>query len=342
MTFANDLQIISEEVRHMKRIITLLLAVLVLAGGLCGCSAQSDNDGRLKIVCTVFPLYDWMRELTAGSENVELILIADNGVDMHSYQPTTGDIVDISTCDMLVYTGGQSDEWVDEIVERSGNEHMMVAHLIDELGDRALCAAPHEHNDHDDGHDGHHHDEDAKDEHIWLSAINAGVLCERLCGMLCELDSENAPVYEANAAEYISVLNEMDEQYRAVVDGAQAETLLFADRFPFRYLANDYEITYCAAFDGCEAETEASFETVAHLAAELSEHSLDWVLIIEGSEDRLARTIIGASDRPDCGVLTLDSLQSITAEDIADGVTYLSVMEENLAVLRQALGCSTE
>lgn len=324
----------------MRKVISLLLAVLMVAGSLCGCSAAIDDTGKLKIVCTVFPLYDWMRQLTAGSDGVELILIADNGVDMHSYQPTTGDIVDISTCDMLVYTGGQSDEWVDEIVERSGNGHMTVAHLIDELGERALCAAPHEHNGHGDGHDdGHHHDEDEKDEHIWLSAVNARVLCERLSAMLCELDSRNAPVYEANAAEYITALEEMDGQYRAAVDEAQSETLLFADRFPFRYLAEDYDIAYCAAFDGCEAETEASFDTVAHLAAEIDGQELDWVLIIEGSEDRLARTIIGASHRPDCGVLTLDSMQSVTAEDIAGGVTYLSVMEENLAVLRQALGC---
>ena len=323
----------------MKKVISLLLAVLMLAGTLCGCSAAPDGTGKLKIVCTVFPLYDWMRQLTAGSDGVELILIADNGVDMHSYQPTTGDIVDISTCDMLVYTGGQSDEWVDEIVERSGNGHMTVAHLIDELGDRALCAAPHEHNGHEDSHDGHHHHEDAKDEHIWLSAVNARVLCERLSAMLCRLDSGNAPVYEANAAEYIAALEELDEQYRAAVNEGQSEALLFADRFPFRYLAEDYNIAYCAAFDGCEAETEASFDTVAHLAAEIDAKQLDWVLIIEGSEDRLARTIIGASHRPDCGVLTLDSMQSVTAEDIDGGVTYLSVMEENLAVLRQALGC---
>ena len=326
----------------MKKLISLLLAVLITVGGLCGCSGQPQGTEKLKIVCTVFPLYDWMRELTAGSDGVELILIADNGVDMHSYQPTTGDIVDISTCDMLVYTGGQSDEWVDEIVARSGNDRMTVARLLDELGDRALCAAPHEHNDHADGHDGHHHDEDAKDEHIWLSAVNAGMLCERLCGMLCRLDGENASLYEVNTAEYITALERLDEQYRAAADEAQAETLLFADRFPFRYLAEDYDISYCAAFDGCEAETEASFETVAHLADELSRNSLDWVLIIEGSEDRLARTIIGASDRPDCGVLTLDSLQSVTAEEIAGGVTYLSVMEGNLEVLRQALGCSIE
>ena len=325
----------------MKKTIAILLAVLITAGCLCGCSAQPDRAGRIKIVCTVFPLYDWMRQLTKGSGAIELILIADNGVDMHSYQPTTGDIVDISTCDMLVYTGGQSDEWVDEIVERSGNDRMTVADLIDELGDRALCAAPHEHNDHQDGHDhtGHLHDEDAKDEHIWLSAINARVLCERLSGMLCELDETNAAVYQTNAAEYITALEKLDEQYRAAADAAQTESLLFADRFPFRYLTEDYNIVYCAAFDGCEAETEASFETVAHLASELSRYRLDWVLIIEGSEDRLARTIISASDRPGCGVLTLDSMQSVTAEDIEDGVTYLSVMEENLAVLRQALGC---
>ena len=329
----------------MKKFISLLLAMLLAlpcaAGVMCGCAA-AEEAGGLRIVCTVFPLYDWMRELTAGSEDVELVLIADNGVDMHSYQPTTGDIVDISTCDMLVYVGGQSDEWVDEIAARSGNDHMLAADLLDMLGDRALCASSREH-DHDTGddhgHDHHHHDHDAKDEHIWLSAVNAAVLCDGLTEMLCDLDSSNAELYRSNAEGYIARINELDGQYRSAAENAGKEALLFADRFPFRYLANDYDLSYHAAFDGCEAETEASFETVAHLAAELDDHDLDCVLMIEGSEDRLARTIIESSGRSDREILVLDSMQSVSRENIAGGTTWLGVMEDNLRVLEQALGC---
>lgn len=320
----------------MKKVLAMLLALAVAAGSmLSGCSRSGDgrdSDGTLTVVCTVFPFYDWMRELTEGSENIELILLADNGVDMHSYQPTTGDIVDISTCDMLVYAGGQSDEWVGEIVERSGNGTMLVADLLEMLGDRALCGAPHEH---DHGEHDHH---DAPDEHIWLSAVNAQVLCEGLSEMLCRLDSEHLSLYKANAERYTAELTALDEAYGKAAENAHAEALVFADRFPFRYLANDYNLEYYAAFDGCEAETEASFDTVANLAAVLDRYALDSVLIIEGSEDRLARTVIESSASADRQILVLDSMQSVNARDIADGLTYVSVMEENLSVLEQALG----
>ncbi len=325
----------------MKRMISILLALVISAAALCGCSPIGSQDG-LKIACTVFPLYDWMRQLTAGSDNIELILIADNGVDMHSYQPTTGDIVDISTCDMLVYVGGDSEEWVEETADRSGNERMRRTAMLDILGEDALCAAPHEHSEENEDHGHahhHHHDEDAKDEHVWLSPLTAIRLCAELTEVLCEVEPEGAEMYRSNCERYTAALSALDESYRQASEDAAANTLLFADRFPFRYLAADYGIEYHAAFDGCEAETEASFETVARLAAEVDAHRLDYVLIIDGSEDALAHTIINSSARHDAQILALDSLQSVSAEDISGGVTYLSVMEDNLVILRQALGC---
>ena len=332
----------------MKKVLAMILALAMAACAmLSGCSLPQKTvagSGPRTVVCTVFPFFDWMRELTAGSDGVQVILIADNGVDMHSYQPTTGDIVDISTCDMLVYAGGFSDEWVTETVERSGNDRMLTANLLEMLGDRALCGVPHEDgHDHEDEHEhGGHHDHDAPDEHIWLSAVNARELCAALCDMLCELDSENSELYTANAAGYMAKLSALDEDYRAVTENARVRSLVFADRFPFRYLMNDYNIEYYAAFDGCEAETEASAETVTNLADALDRLELDTVLIIEGSEDRLARTVIESSASPHRQILTLDSMQSVNAGDIAEGVTFLSVMESNLAVLKQALGESGE
>jgi len=324
----------------MKRIISVLLAMVITVAALCGCSSAPEQDG-LKIVCSVFPLYDWMRQLTAGSDDIELILIADNGVDMHSYQPTTGDIVDISTCDMLVYVGGDSEEWVEETADRSGNERMHRTAMLDILGEDALCAVPHEHDEEqvEHGHiHHHHHDEDAKDEHVWLSPLTAMRLCEELTEVLCVTDPEGAEIYRNNCERYTAALSALDESYRQAVEEATDHILLFADRFPFRYLAADYGIEYHAAFDGCEAETEASFETIARLAAEVDAHELDCVLIIDGSEDALARTIINSSEHRDAQILALDSLQSVSEEDISKGVTYLSVMEDNLEILRQALG----
>lgn len=315
----------------MKRIILLVLSFAVLAGCFAGCGPAQAPD-RIDIVCTVFPAYDWMRELTAGSENIELTLIADNGVDMHSYQPTTGDIVDISTCDIFVYVGGESDEWVEEVVARSGNEDMIVINLLEELGDRVLESTGGEHHDHD------HEDHCVLDEHIWLSPVNAGMLCQRLCRRLCAADDENAELYESNYAAYAEKLAALDGEYRTAAESGTTDTLLFADRFPFRYLVADYGLKYHAAFDGCSAETEASFETVAALASALDEYGLGCVLIIEGSEESLARTVIDSSGVGGQKILTLDSMQSVTAEEIEDGTTYIGIMEANLEVIRQALG----
>ncbi len=319
----------------MKRITALLLLLAVLCAPLCGCGQNLSHGGK-RIVCTIFPLYDWMRELTAGADGVETVLVADNGVDMHSYQPTTGDIVDISTCDMLVYIGGDSDRWVEETALRSGSEKMTRLPLLELMGEDALCAAPHDH--HDEEHH-HHHGEDAKDEHLWLSPSAALKLCALLTNELCVMDEANASVYRANFESYSARLEELDRNYRTAAEESRRDMLLFADRFPFRYLADDYSLEYSAAFDGCEAETEAGFETVTRLAARLDDHDLGCVLIIDGSRPDLARTIIAASDSPGAEILTLDSMQSVSGEDIAGGVTYLSIMEENLNVLRQALGC---
>jgi len=317
----------------MKKIILIVLSFILALGCLCGCGGGQSADG-LRIVCTIFPVYDWMRELTAGAD-VELILIADNGVDMHSYQPTTGDIVDISTCDMLVGVGGESEEWLAEVLDRSGREDTLVVELLDAMGGHALENSTQLH-DHD--HGGHDHD-CVLDEHVWLSPANARTLCAHLTGQLMALDADNAALYEANGAEYAQRLSALDEQYRQAAQEASAGALLFADRFPFRYLTNDYGIEYYAAFDGCSAETEASFETVAQLSSALEQHELDCVLIIEGSEDSLARTIIDGSGRGDCAILSVDSMQSVTAQDMENGVTYIGIMEENLSVFRQALGC---
>ena len=541
----------------MKKIFALLLALLMLAGVLAGCATeQANNDTKpetepsasantdanteqaaersLKIVTTIFPEYDWVREVLGDkAENDELTMLLDNGVDLHSYQPTADDIVKISDCDLFIYVGGESDGWVDDALKNATNKNMKVIDLLDVLGDsvkaeevvEGMQETEHDH-DHDhskevstfeddevqdrslsdwagdwqsaypfaldgtlddafaamaeegemtaeeyktyyqngyktditnidiagdhieftyeDGKkvgsdykyvgyyiqnwstgtkaamyrfeaedkdsgapvyiefndhmiepaaaehfhirmsnesfdaivdpenswptffpadmtgeeicehlEGHDHDEDEeheheegeeheheeeKDEHVWLSLRNAETLCDAISGALQQIDPDNKDAYAANTSAYIKKLSALDADYQAAVDAATYKTVLFGDRFPFRYLVDDYGLSYYAAFVGCSAETEASFETISFLAKKVDELKLPCVLTIEGAQHKIAETIVQNTAEKNQKVLTMDSMQSTTSEDVANGTTYLSVMENNLSVLKEALG----
>ncbi len=320
--------------------------------------AEAANDAAgdptnagdtLHIVTTIFPEYDWVRNILGEeADHVDLTLLLDNGVDLHSYQPTAEDILTISTCDLFVYVGGESDDWVEDVLEESMNPDMQVIELLDVLGDAVReeevvegMEADHDH-EHEEDHDHDHEEGPEYDEHVWLSMRNAEVICAALCDALCAVDPANADAYTANAESYTAQLQTLDAEYESVVaaapDTAAGHTLVFGDRFPFRYLTDDYGLDYYAAFVGCSAETEASFETVSFLAGKVDELQVPCVLIIDGSDGTIARTIVQSSSTPDLPILTLNSLQSVTADDLAAGTTYLSVMEANLEVLREALG----
>ena len=542
----------------MKKIFALLLALLMLASVLASCaSEQVNNDTNpetkpdasantdvnakpaaekapeksLKIVTTIFPEYDWVREVLGDqAENDELTMLLDNGVDLHSYQPTADDIVKISDCDLFIYVGGESDGWVDDALKNATNKNMKVINLLEVLGDsvkaeevvEGMQETEHDH-DHDhskevstfeddevqdrslsdwagdwqsaypfaldgtlddafaamaeesemtakeyktyyqngyktdisniniegdhieftyeDGKkvasdykyvgyqnwstgtkaamyrfeavdrtsgapiyiefndhmiepataehfhirmsnesfdaivdpenswptffpagmtgeeicehmEGHDHDEDEehkheegeeheheeeKDEHVWLSLKNAEVLVNAISASLQELDPDNKATYAANSSAYIEKLSALDGEYQAAVDAATYQTVLFGDRFPFRYLVDDYGLSYYAAFVGCSAETEASFETISFLAKKVDELGLPCVLTIEGAQHKIAETIVQNTAEKNQKVLTMDSMQSMTSKDAANGATYLSVMEQNLSVLKEAL-----
>ena len=520
----------------MKKITALLLALLMLVGALAGCGKQNDTNkiDKLSIVTTIFPEYDWVREILGDkADNAEVTMLLDNGVDLHSYQPTADDIVKISDCDLFIYVGGESDGWVDDALKNATNKNMKVINLLDVLGDsvkteevvEGMQEAEHDHDhdhskevstfeddevqdrslsdwagdwqsaypfvldgtlddafaamaekgemtaeeyktyyqngyktditnidiegDHieftyDDGRkvgsdykyvgyyiqnwstgtkaamyrfeaedkdsgapvyiefndhmiepaaaehfhirmsnesfdaivdpenswptffpadmtgeeicehmEGHDHDEDEdheheegeeheheeeKDEHVWLSLKNAEVLVNAISKSLQELDPDNKDTYATNAAAYIEKLSALDGEYQAAVDAATYKTVLFGDRFPFRYLVDDYGLSYYAAFVGCSAETEASFETVSFLAKKVDELKLPCVLTIEGAQHKIAETIVQNTAEKNQKVLTMDSMQSTTSKDVANGTTYLSVMEKNLSVLKEALG----
>ncbi|WP_418206041.1 metal ABC transporter substrate-binding protein [Anaerotignum faecicola] len=332
----------------MKKITALLLALFVLVGALAGCGKQNDTNktDKLSIVTTIFPEYDWVREILGDkADNAEITMLLDNGVDLHSYQPTADDIVKISDCDLFIYVGGESDGWVEDALRNAANRNMKVINLLEVLGDSVKTEEiveglqeEHEHEDahaHDDAEE-HEHEEEA-DEHVWLSLKNAKMLVRVISKALQELDPDNKDIYAANADAYVKKLSALDADYQAAVDAASNKTILFGDRFPFRYLVDDYGLRYYAAFVGCSAETEAGFETISFLAKRVDEWKLPCVLTIEGAQHKIAETIVRNTTTKNQKVLTMDSMQSTTTQDVKNGTTYLSVMEKNLSVLKEAL-----
>ena len=310
----------------MKKTLVLFLAAALLLTSLGGCgSAPAKEEGKLHVVTTIFPLYDWTKNLLGEqADHIRLTMLLDDGVDMHSFQPSVSDMITVSSCDLLIYVGGESDAWITDALTERANPNMIALNLMDVLGDRALEEELVE------GMEGEA--EDVPDEHIWLSLKNAVILCAAIRDALIELDGEHSRSYEAAYAVYESRLRQLDADYRAAVDGAALHTLLFADRFPFRYLTEDYGLDYYAAFAGCEAETEASFATVIFLAGKADELGLKNVCVIETSDGKLARTVIENTKGGTLGVLTLHSMQGKVG-----GGDYLSLMEQNLTVLKEAL-----
>lgn len=300
---------------------------------------ENSDKETIQVVTTIFPEYDWVRQI-AGEElsHIDLTMLLDNGVDLHSYQPTADDIAKISDCDLFIYVGGESDEWVDDALKEAVNKDMKIINLLEVLGDSVKeeeMVEGMQSEEEEEGEEEEHEEE--KDEHVWLSLKNAETLCQAISADLQEIDPENKDVYDANASVYLEKLSVLDTAYQSAADAASQKTLLFGDRFPFRYLVDDYGLSYYAAFVGCSAETEASFETITFLAGKVDELGLHSVLTLENSDQKIAKTIIENTSEKNQEILTLDSMQSTTSADVANGTTYLSVMENNLNVLKKAL-----
>lgn len=333
----------------MKKIIAAATALLVAAGMFTGCGASEKptaQGDKLKIVTTIFPEYDWTREILGDqSERTEVTMLLDNGVDLHSYQPTADDLIKIAECDLFIYVGGESDGWVESALASTSNPDRAVINLIDTLGDsvkleevvEGMQETEHDHEEDED----HAHDVDEQeaetDEHVWLSLGNAQAVCQKIAEKLGEIDPEHEQAYTQNALAYIDQLAALDAKYQAAVDAANNKTLVFGDRFPFRYLTEDYGLDYYAAFVGCSAETEASFETIRFLAEKTDALGLSHVLTIENPNHKIAETVVANTSGKNQQVLSMDSMQSVTSKDVAAGATYLSIMEHNLGVLTQAL-----
>ena len=331
--------------RMYKKVSLILLVAAVLVFGLTGCgkSEASDHDGKIDIVCTIFPEYDWVREIIKGQEEYfDVRMLMANGADLHNFQPTADDILTISKCDIFIYVGGESDKWVDDALKEATNKDMIVINLMDVLGDRAkeeelvegMQGEEEEEEEEDEEEEGPEYD-----EHIWLSVKNAEILVKYIENKIESLDKneKRKETYKSNLDSYIEKLDKLDKQYEEAVKEADKKTVVFGDRFPFRYLVDDYGIKYYAAFIGCSAETEASFETITFLAGKLDELKLKTVLTIETSDKQIAKTIINNTKTSDQVILTLDSMQAVTAKDAENGKSYYDIMAANLEVLKEAL-----
>ena len=333
----------------MKKYISILLVTIMIILGVSACGQKNSantttevkksDDSKIKVVTTIFPEYDWVKSIVGeDNSNVELTMLLDNGVDLHSYQPTAADIMKISDGNLFIYVGGESDSWVDGALKEAVNKNMKVINLLDVLGNTVKEEEVKEGMEAEEEAEGEESEEEPEyDEHVWLSLKNAKVLCKAIADNLSEIDPENKDVYIQNEKDYAAKLDALDQEYQTTVDASTQKTLLFGDRFPFRYLVDDYGLDYYAAFVGCSAETEASFETIKFLSEKVDELGLKNVMTIEKSDQKIAKTIIENTKDKDQNILTLDSMQSTTFDDVKNGTTYLSVMEKNLEILKEAL-----
>lgn len=332
----------------MKKIITLMLVAVLAVCALSGCgtskSGEDTKDKKIKIVTTIFPEYDWVMQILGDkADKADVTMLLDKGVDLHSYQPSTADIAKISEADVFIYVGGESDEWVEDVLKEAKNKNLKVINLMDVMGDKAKeeevkeGMQPEEEEHAEEAKDGKEEEEVEYDEHVWLSLKNAKIFTKKIADVLSEVDKADAKTYQANYESYAKKLDDLDKKYADAVASAKNKTLVFGDRFPFRYLVNDYGLDYYAAFVGCSAESEASFETVTFLAKKIDELGLGNVLTIEGKNHKIAKTVVDNTKNKDQKVLTMDSMQSTTSKDVKDGATYLGIMEKNLEVLKEAL-----
>ena len=321
----------------MNKKINLIIIITFISLIFVGCNTikennTTENNNKINVVTTIFPTYDFVRQI--GGENVNVTMLLKPGQEAHSYEPTPKDILNIQNSDLFIYVGGENDVWVDEILDSMENNRPQTLKLLDitnTLEEEIVEGMEDEHNHH---HDHSHEDEASIDEHVWTSPKNSILIVKEINNILSEKDEKNSNIYNTNAENYIKSLENLDEKFRQVVDSSKRKTVLFGDRFPFIYFAKEYGINYYAAFSGCSTETEASPKTITFLINKVKEEQIPVVFTIEFSNGKIADTIVEATDTKK---LMLNSGHNLTKEQLESGVTYLSLMEENVEILREAL-----
>ena len=304
-----------------KGIALVLCAALLLCALACG-TPKPDN-GKPTVICTIFPQYDFVRQI--AGDRVNLVMLCKPGGEVHGYDPSLSELSEILECDLFVYVGGETDRWVDDLLEKNGRDLNAVA-LVD------LCRTVDE--ELAPGMQGTAEEEPGIDEHVWTSPQNAIRIVEGLTDALCALLPDEAQAMQQNADAYKRELKTLDSDFHALMQGAKRTVIVFAERFPFRYLCDELGLTYYAALPGCSSNEEVSLSTVSYLIDRVREEGLPGVFTIEFSDGRIAQTI---ADATGCGVWLLHSCHNVSKEDFDAGVTYLDLMRQNLINLGKAV-----
>lgn len=321
-----------------KRILALLLAAAV-ALPLCACAPAGEEaeDGRLQVVCSLFPYYDFVREIGGAYVSPRLLVAA--GREAHSFEPTPMDVIRVSRADIFVYNGGEGEQWVDEILSSAGENIPTVLRMMDyadTLTEEPLAGHDdHDHADHDHEHDDDHDSDDIEyDEHIWTSPVQAMKLCRAICDALCAADPAHAAVYRSNLENYLGQLAELDVAFRQVCSEKKRSLLVFGDRFPLLYFCREYGLDYRAAFHGCSSDTEPSLYTLKFLIDKVRQQDIPVVYALELSSRKVADAI---AETTGATVETFYSCQTVSQADWAAGEGYVSLMRRNVAALREGI-----
>jgi zinc transport system substrate-binding protein len=326
----------------MKKIIATLLLMALMLFTFAGCGGQgkeaagtedTEKDGKLSVVTTTFAPYDFAREIAGDKASIDMLL--PPGAESHSFEPTPQDIIDIQNCDVFIYVGGESDDWVDGILESVDTEDMKIITLMDcvEVVEEVVVEGMEDEEEEEGaGEDGE--EEVELDEHVWTSPKNAKLIVQKISDAFCAEDPANEATYKENTEDYLTKLDDLDGKFQAVVDESARTTIVFGDRFPFRYFADAYGLDYFAAFPGCSTETEASAATVAFLIDKINEEGIPVVLHIELSSDKMANAI---SESTGAKVLLLHAVHNVSKDDFENGEGYLSLMTKNVDVMKEAL-----
>lgn len=326
-----------------KIIVFLLLMFLIIESIACSKKVENNTEvkfnklAKYKVITTIFPYYDIVKNIIKNTENIEVDFLLDTGVDLHSYNPTAQDLTDIAEADLFIFTGGESEGWIELAKKIIKPEKTKFVNLMEILPDILIEEDEDEH-DHKHNEEEHEHE---FDEHIWLSLVNAGAIIKTINSALCELDIDNKEKYNENTHKYLEEFDKVDQNLKKIIGAKEKKFIVFADRFPFKYMFDDYKIDYLAAFSGCSAESEASFNVIAKLSRAIDVHNLNSVLILEGNNKKIAEAVIKNTEawlkKREIKIYTMDSLQSITRNDVNHNVSYLDIMKGNADILIKAL-----
>ncbi len=324
-----------------KKIMAVTVLWGIMAFLLAGCSGEktslSSEDGKLKVIATVFPYYDFVRQIANDAVDVELFIPA--GSSTHSFEPTPKDMIHLQEADLIIYNGGHMESFMDPILEAADREGELLCMMdyVEPLEEVIVEGMEHEHDEEEHGHT-HEHDEEGHvseyDEHIWTSPKNAMLLVQAISDQLCEMDPSNAAMYQQNTEDYLNELQNLDQKFEDVVAGAQNKIMIVGDRFPLRYFAECYGLDYRAAFSGCSEDSEPSVKTVAYLIDRVKEYHIPVVYHMELSSTRIAETI---AEETGASVLEFHSCHNVTKQEWEEGVTYLELMEQNVEKLKEGL-----